>query len=680
MAAQNGPVVTTLNGLRITLDAATGGLLGLEFEGPGRLLEAAPDEAGLVDVAYPLPQFEPLRLATRFSGQARIEPAADALTVSWDALRPSRGLDLPGQVAATVTWRALPDGASVSLSCSLRNDSERPVRQVIFPDLAGLLPVGGVDGTILKSGGFGSAPFRELQVSEADQFYAQTNAAREYTSGGMFQPMVGRWLDLGGLNGGFSLFPQQWGWDPRATVMLHLSETTGRLRLMCAHAVAVEPGQTWESPVWVLTPHRQGWAKGLEPYRQWVRAHIRRTQPLPQHVREGLGYRTLWMCQNQPGDPERDAVWRFADLPELAREAKAHGLTEMVLWSTHPGFELPLPPPYPHLGTEQELAAAVAACREIGVNVAPFLSVLQANRKTGPRYGLTVPETGGWTYHTELIPRFNPPYAGNYACAQVDTANPVWQADVLEAAKHLMDLGLTSLSWDQFLSTQQEPNIPTVVGQIRELARARDPESTFSGEELFNIEVDCEYLDYTWNWGGYLDCQAYTSAFPFPRRNININRSPWEVKRGFMDNLYVNVFPAKPGSINGSAHITDYPELSRALQQCAKLRAQFLEYFTDGTFIGNCVLAEPSPGATVCAYVLPDRLLVLVLNEGEAREVTLRYDVAPWVPSATGAYTLRRYNEDGALLDESESPAGPQELTTPTLGKWGIGVWEFGAR
>ena len=40
-----------------------------------------------------------------------------------------------------------------------------------------------------------------------------------------------------------------------------------------------------------------------------------------------------------------------------------------------------------------------------------------------------MPETGGWTYHTELIPRFNPPYAGQYACAQVDTSHPQWQAD-----------------------------------------------------------------------------------------------------------------------------------------------------------------------------------------------------------------------------------------------------------
>jgi hypothetical protein len=38
--------------------------------------------------------------------------------------------------------------------------------------------------------------------------------------------------------------------------------------------------------------------------------------------------------------------------------------------------------------------------------------------------------------------------------------------------------------------------------------------------------------------------------------------------------------------MNGTARIEDYPELGRALKQCAKLRAAFIDYFTDGVFIG----------------------------------------------------------------------------------------------
>jgi hypothetical protein len=339
----------------------------------------------------------------------------------------------------------------------------------------------------------------------------------------------------------------------------------------------------------------------------------------------------------------------------------------MVLWGTHPGFTLPLPQPFPHLGTEADLAAAVAECRSLGVNVAPFISLLQANKATGPRYGLSVPETGGWTYHTELLPRFNPPYAGAYACAQVDTAHPQWQADVLEFAKHLVDMGIPSLAWDQFLSTEKEPNIPSLVRQIRRHSRERDPQSTFSAEELFNIEVDCDYLDYTWNWGGYLDCQAYTNVFPSPRRNLNINRSVWEVKRGFLDGLYLNVWPAKPGGINGSDWIRNNAGLSQALKQCARLRAQFVDYFADGTFIGGCILTGEPPGLHLTARLLADRALILFTNEGQPGPVEFRFDAAPWLTSASGRYALHSYDADGALTGTTEVPGGPQAYTLPAM-------------
>ncbi|MBI2298657.1 MAG: hypothetical protein HYU66_06845, partial [Armatimonadetes bacterium] len=414
-------------------------------------------------------------------------------------------------------------------------------------------------------------------------------------------------------------------------------------------------------------PHRSGWAKGIEPYREWARQHIQRVQPVPERVRRGLGFRTAWLCQNQPGDPAGDAIWKFSDLPALAREAKEHGLTEMVLWGTHPGFSLPTPKPFPHLGTEEDLAHAVAECRAMGVDVAPFISVLQANRATGPRYGLTVPESGGWTYHTELLPRFNPPYAGNYACAQVDTANPTWQADVLAYCQHLVDLGIPSLSWDQFFSEQREPNIDTLCAQIRAYARQKDPESVFSGEELFNIEVDCNYLDHTWNWGGYLDCQAYTSVFAAPRRNLNVNRSVWEVKRGFLDGFFLNVWPSVPGGVNGSARIGDVPELSRALKQCAALHAQFVDYFADGTFIGGCVLTEPCPGVHLTARILPGRMLVLFTNEGADGPVTFKYDLAPWIASAAGQYGVRTYDAEGRETGSAKATGGAQTFKAEGL-------------
>lgn len=76
---------------------------------------------------------------------------------------------------------------------------------------------------------------------------------------------------------------------------------------------------------------------------------------------------------------------------------------------------------------------------------------------------------------------------------------------------------LPSISWDQYFSNQDKPTIQDLTKRIRDYARIIDPQSSFSGEELWNVEVDSECLDYTWNWGAYADRQTFVNAFPAPR-------------------------------------------------------------------------------------------------------------------------------------------------------------------
>jgi hypothetical protein len=547
----------------------------------------------------------------------------------------------------------------------------------LFPDLRGLVPVAGVDHTILKSCGFGSAPFRELVVSATDQWYAVNNSTIEHKSGGMFASMWTRWLDLGGLNGGFSLFPRRWGWDPQTTVVLQLRQSTGRLRLMCVHPVEIKPGEKWSSGEWVLTPHASGWAKGIEPYRAWVQSKVQRRYEMPKHIRDGLGYRTVWMCQNQPADPT-DAVWTFGDLPGLAQEAKDHGLTEMVMWGWHQGFDASLPGPFPHLGTQEQFLDAVRACQQIGVNFAPFISVLQANPKTAGRYGLTIPDNNGWTYHTELIPRWNPPYATGLSCVQVGPANAQWQDEVAEACRRWADLGIASIAWDQYFTTQQTPNMQDLTRRIRDEARKRNPQSTFSGEELWTLEIECEWWDYTWKWQTSGDHPAFVNAFPAPRPNVNINRSVPEARYAFMDNLFLNVWPAKPDQINGSERIVNVPDLAATLQTCARLRKQFLPYFTEGVLIGNCLLTELSPGVRLSAYVQPDRVLGIVLNGGASGSLSFAYDLGPWV-SDRQVFAMTQYDEHGQTIATRDVPSAGT-LQTAQLKPLEMTIFEFVAK
>jgi hypothetical protein len=264
-------VSARLHGLQLTLDSVTGSILRLEHPGPGTWLDTVPNEASLVDLAYPIPQFEPLRLAPRFSRDARISVSPDHVVVRWERLGPSRtAFDLPGRVSAAVTLKAGPDGQSIIMRCRVENHSQIAVRQVLFPDLLGLIPLGSAGETEFRSGPVVHKPFVALAKPEVDQFYSVNQTFVEFTSTGKEPTMAGRWLDLSGAKGGFSLFPKRSQWDTGPVVMLQFRERANRLRMVHAHYVNLTNGQIWESEEYWLTPHEGHWTKGRAPFTAWL--------------------------------------------------------------------------------------------------------------------------------------------------------------------------------------------------------------------------------------------------------------------------------------------------------------------------------------------------------------------------------------------------------------------------
>jgi hypothetical protein len=145
-----------------------------------------------------------------------------------------------------------------------------------------------------------------------------------------------------------------------------------------------------------------------------------------------------------------------------------------------------------------------------------------------------------------------------------------------------------------------------------------------------------------------------------------------------MDNLMLNVWPAKLDNINGSERIANVPELSSTLKTCAGLRKQFLPYFTDGVLIGNCLLREISAGVRVSAYVLPDRVLAIVLNQGPEAALSFSYDLEAWLPGhATFAAT--QFDEAGSRISSSDVPASGA-FATRSLRPLEMTVIEFVAK
>ncbi|MBI5091528.1 MAG: hypothetical protein HZB26_03690 [Candidatus Hydrogenedentes bacterium] len=691
MKTATQPVSAELNGLRISIDSESGGLLSLEYDGV-TMLRRAPGSASLLDAAYPGYGFEPLRLGTRYSKGARVTKTDGAVEIAWDALGMSRDFKPKGSVSATVRMRAAEDGRSIILTASIKNESEIAIPQVLFPDFEGLLPFSGKDQTELHTCGCVMKPFVELELPEDDGWwYAGRKNWTELKWGAYDKTMSARWLDLGSLSGGISLFPKVWSWGELTTsgtaaterVLLHLSQLDGALRLMCEHQVTIAPGGAWTSPEYVLTPHRHGWAKGIEPFRAWIQENVRRPHPLPSHLRQSLGFRTVWLAQQYvKADPAGSSVvWRFSDLPGLAKECRDHGLCELVLWVWQP-WEIP-DQPSPELGTLEEFEQALAECRALGVNVSLFISVMTMLNPLPEKYGLN-DNKEDWGYHTDLVPMLRPYYGKASRGSFAVQSHPGWQNDITKSLLRMVERGWTSICWDQAMHASAEPNLETVFAAVRAAASAKDPDATFSGENLNNIDLDSRWLDYTWDWALFvdsLDWRALVNAYATPRFNVNVGNSPKVVKRLFVDHLFMNILPSKPEGVNGSARIVEYPELSRALKTCAALHAKFRPYLEEGLLVGDCVLAKPCDEARINGYVHGSRVLILVLNtSADARSIRFGCDMTPWIEGASNGCRIIPYDETGAARPARVESRGVWTETTGVLAPNEIALYEISAQ
>ena len=679
---QSGVVKANLNNLEFIFDAQTGSILRMSYPATGIMLQTIADSAGIVELAYPVKEFEPLRLASRYSKNAKITQGKGMVTIHWDELGASRSFArFQGKVNATVTLREEADGKSISMSCSIKNNSDHNVPQVVFPDFSGFVPFSGIEGTEFRTGGTAIRPFIDMIVRERDNFYPFYESMRWFHYGFVLdgKNLVIKWMDIGGLHGGLSIFAKNWGTNKGYDegVYLKLSEISRKLRYMNTLNIDIAPGTSWQSAEFILTPHENGWAKGIIPYRNWAKQNVKPLYPMPDHIRDGLGYRTIWMKNFYPDDPE-GVNFKFSDLPKVARDSKEHGLDELNLWGWYENLILPLPPPYQYLGTEQDMANAVAECKKIGVNVSPFITAMTAGKVSAPRYGLDTNKlTSKYIYDPDFLPVINPHYSVAGSRSRIPNSHPLWKKDILSSSKHLIDMGVSSFSWDEFFTVGTGRHLDTIVAQIRKMAKEKDPQSTFSGEAGTNMENEYNYLDYTWNWdyNDGCDYRALISLLPAPRININIDRSLADAKRGFADNLYLNVWPRKPDGINGSDYISNHPELSEALKQCARLRKQFLDYFVSGTFVADCLLSKKSADAHVSTYVLPKSMLVIVINKAGKKEITFDSDIEPWLKSVTGRYKIKHYI-DGKLLKTTSISKPKWIQKTPVMNNLDICLYE----
>jgi hypothetical protein len=626
--------VLDMRGGQVTIDRATGALVrataadGTEFMG-------GTAGKGLVRIAAPLPDYPSHYVEIGLHAAPSVTEADGRLTLVYERLGT---LHAQLDIRVEVDIESGPEG--LVMRARIVNNSDIRLPQVAFPQLLGLMPVGGVEATRVRMSRGVLHPLRDMTMAPDDATFLDIPLQRYYGYGAFENSM--KWLDFGAADaGGLTMY----GRDPRYSAQGLLVERPGRTAettdLRWIHMPLIEPGESWESGDFVVLLHQGDWHAGARAFAEFARQTYRYNAP--KHIREALAIRSMWAAVRNADRPEGglDRIVKIAE--EIADPALS--VAELVVWHWWQKNGLPLILD-PRLGTEADLSAALARCRELGVPVSLFVShhLLRDSNETPPEWrhlnAAQQPVQDDWTYGRDFLPRWRVPFMGTHAMMRGSALAPGWRETALKAYAHLLDLGATSICFDQFWSWF-EPNFskhrdarPDAEGDrllefgrdAHAMIRARNPNGTFSGEMPSEMKVPV--LDYTWEWRNAeeLDDDApFRVVFPQVRLNGNVNEHPRGALYGFAEGGLINIMP-------GNMHsylLADCPSLRQTLVELAALRRRFLRYFTEGEF--RHTEGVHAEHCLARAYSHGEDVLLVVVNPTDAPvEATASVDPTVW--------------------------------------------------
>lgn len=642
-----------MRGGRVVIDPSSGGLVRATAADATEFVTGTGGR-GLLRIAAPLPDYPSHYVELGTHGAPDLIEKDGTFTLVHERLT-TRYADLDIRVEVDVESR--PEG--LLLRARIINGSGLRLPQVAFPQLLGLIPVGGMADTRVRMSRGVLHPLRDLTMSPDDATFLDIPLQRYYGYGAFENSM--KWLDFGAAHsGGLTMY----GRDPRYSAQGLLVERPGRTAettdLRWIHMPLIEPGETWESGDFVVLLHPGDWHAGARAFAEFARP----TYPYnaPKHIREALAIRSMWAAVRNADKPE-GGLDRIVQIAKEIADPEL-GVAELVVWHWWRKNGLPLILD-PRLGTENDLSDTLAKCHQLGVPVALFVShhLLRDTDETPPEWrhlnAALQPVQDDWTYGRDFLPRWRVPFMGTHAMMRGSALAPGWRETALKAYEHLLDLGATSICFDQFWSWF-EPNFskyrdarPDAEGdrllefgrKAQAVIRERNPNGTFSGE--MPTEMKVPVLDYTWEWRNAeeLDDDApFRVVFPQVRLNGNVNEHPRGALHGFAEGGLINIMP---GNMH-SYRLADCPELKHTIAELAALRRRFLRYFTEGEF--RHIEGVRAKECLARAYSHGDDVLLVVVNPTEEPvKATASVDPAAW-----GGATIKRTHtllgQDGQVL------------------------------
>ncbi len=661
----------------------------------GSDIELDPTRAAITRVASPTREFVSashagslLRLAVPLEGYAahwmelgpdapRVEHDGDTVRLTFESLRSNHV-----ELAVRVEIEATPTDDGLVLRARVRNDTGLDIPQVIFPQVLGLVPRAPKAPFRLQLPGRCLRPFTELSMRPDDLSFLEV-PLQEYIYYGSLD-LTMKWLDVGEAEEGLTIYARSPKYTTQGLLVERPDRGAERLNLRWAHYPSLGPGESWDSDDIVVLPHLGDWYAGARAYQRFVAD--RYPYQAPERVREALAIRSIW-----PAVRNAPPTFRFEDVPEYAAEVADPdlGVGEVVLWHwwLKNGYPIVIDQ---RLGTEADLRAALAQCRDAGVAMSLFVShhILRDTVETDPdwlhRNRTSQAVVWNWTYSSDYVPKFPVLFAATHSMIKGSALSPGWREAGLEEYRRIIDLGAESICFDVFYAWGEPNYSPSADGPAdsegdsliefakaaREIIHARRPEGSFSGEWPSDLKVPV--IDYTWDWRNAYDvaaCAPFRYVFPQFRLNANVGAHPRGPVVAFMEGALLNIMP---GGLK-TERLRDHPDLLVLLRRLNQLRRRLLRFFTEGQY--HHLEATTVSGGDVRVYTHGDDALVIVVNPSDDDTVVdVRVDLSA-LGCTAGEWWVSSHQLSGAM--ERRGVSGVVFSTRERLGADGLVVLEL---
>jgi hypothetical protein len=660
-----------------SLDKQSGAIAAAQLTGTGTNFIKHHSGVGLARIAIPHADFPAHHVELGTHGQPAMEPLSDAgVRLVYSELETIKGL---ASVQAEIDLESSEQG--LRIRARVQNLGSEDIPQVVFPQIFGLQNISGKDNTRIQLGRGRLYPFRDIDVRPDDAHFLEVHRQRYLPYGNREHSL--KWLDFGSSEGGFALYSCDTRYTTQGLVIERSVESPDEAAIRWVHYPFIRPGETWDSGDFVLYAHPGDWYAGARAYQQFATVHY--PYNAPEHIQQALGIRTIW-----PAVRGELPTFPFSQIDEFAEEIAdpALGLAELCVWHwwLRNGYPVEIDS---RLGTEEDLKESLERCQQHGVPVSLFVShhllrdVEETNDSRVHLNSALQRVAQNWTYGLGFVPRFAPSFSGTHAMSQGSALSPGWRDTGLEEYRKILELGATSICFDQFRAWP-EPNFnPAVDGrpdeegekllmfalEARRLIHARNPTGTFSGEHITDVKMPV--LDYTWEWKNKMaDAGPFRYVFPQFRLNVNINEHPRGALLGFMEGALLNVIPGNMRSYR----LRDCPDLVTMLKQLALLRRRFLPYFTTGQF--RFVEGLTVQGGKARIYTHDDSVLVIATNPGdEPSDVMISIDQSVWGAMPVCGM-ISEFDINGREVDKS-SAEGPTFHRSARLEADSLRIFEY---